>query len=143
MSDSHPATHSRSLSKAPSRKSAPDDQRLKVPEDAHPAHVKPIEETAVDRDALPSWTFLTNHSHVLVCLQNDPSMRLREIASRIGLTERGVQKILGDLEEAGVVVRDKKGRRNHYRLKTEVPLRHPLEAHRQVRDLMGMLKTGE
>lgn len=85
------------------------------------------------------WTFLSNHGHVLVCLARDPDSRLRDVASRVGITERAVQKILGDLEAAGIVRRERHGRRNRYRLDLRQPLRHPLEAHCSVGSLLGMV----
>ena len=85
------------------------------------------------------WTFLSNHGHVLVCLAMDPETRLRDVATSVGITERAVQKIVDDLEEAGIVTRERSGRRNRYRLNISVPLRHPLEAHRSVGALLGMV----
>jgi DNA-binding transcriptional ArsR family regulator len=89
--------------------------------------------------ATRSWTFLSNHGHVLVCLAQDPAARLRDVALRVGVTERAVQKILADLAAAGVVERRREGRRNRYRLRTDRPLRHPIEAHRTVAALLGMV----
>lgn len=85
------------------------------------------------------WTFLSNHAHVLVCLATDPDPRLRDVAARVGITERAVQGIVGDLETAGVIVRERRGRRNAYRLNLEAPLRHPLEAHRPIRALLALI----
>ena len=85
------------------------------------------------------WTFLSNHAHVLVCLAADPDTRLRDVAASVGITERAVQKIVGDLEGAGVVERVRTGRRNRYRLHLSVPLRHPLEAHRTVGALLAVV----
>jgi DNA-binding transcriptional ArsR family regulator len=85
------------------------------------------------------WTFLSNHGHVLVCLARDPEARLRDVAVAVGITERAVQKIVSDLEEAGVVERLRDGRRNRYRLFLDRPLRHPIEAHRTIGALLGML----
>jgi DNA-binding Lrp family transcriptional regulator len=85
------------------------------------------------------WTFLSNHGHVLVCLALDPDSRLRDVAVRVGITERAVQKIVNDLEEEGVISRERTGRRNAYRLDVNVPLRHPLEAHRTVGSLLSMV----
>ncbi len=85
------------------------------------------------------WTFLSNHGHVLVCLARNPDVRLRDVALSVGITERAVQKILGDLAAAGVVARRREGRRNRYRLDTTQPLRHPIEAHRTVAALLGMV----
>jgi DNA-binding transcriptional ArsR family regulator len=83
------------------------------------------------------WTFLSNHGHVLVCLAGDPSMRVREVALRVGISERAVQRIVGELTEAGYVRRTRKGRRNRYRVLGDLPLRHPVEAHRRVGDLVA------
>jgi DNA-binding Lrp family transcriptional regulator len=85
------------------------------------------------------WTFLSNHAHVLVCLAADPDSRLRDVAASVGITERAVQKIVGDLEQAGVIERVRTGRRNSYRLHPSVPLRHPLEAHRTVGALLSVV----
>ena len=85
------------------------------------------------------WTFFSNHGHVLVCLAQDPNARLRDVAHAVGITERAVQKIVADLETAEIVVRERDGRRNHYRVHTDKPLRHPIEAHRSVGALLGML----
>lgn len=88
------------------------------------------------------WTFLSNHAHVLVCLATEPDSRLRDVATRVGITERAVQKIVGDLEQAGVIERVRTGRRNSYRLHMSVPLRHPLEAHRTVETLVSIVLEG-
>lgn len=86
------------------------------------------------------WTFLTNHSHVLICLALEPDMLLREVAQRVGITERAVQKIVLELEEGEVLIREKVGRRNHYTIKEGRALRHPVEGHRQVKDLLDMVR---
>ena len=86
-----------------------------------------------------AWTFLSNHAHVLVCLASGEELRLRDIADRIGITERAVQKILADLEREGLVTRSREGRRNRYDLHLDRPLRHPIEAHRSVRDLIQLV----
>jgi DNA-binding IscR family transcriptional regulator len=85
------------------------------------------------------WTFFSNHAHVLVCLALDPNSRLRDVALSVGITERAVQKIVDDLEEGGVISRQRTGRRNAYRLNVSAPLRHPLEAHRTVGSLLSMV----
>ena len=85
------------------------------------------------------WDFLTNHAHVLVCVARDPGIRLRDIASAIGITERAAHRILSELVDEGYVVRERKGRRNHYQVKTKLPLRHPLAEEREVGDLLEVL----
>jgi DNA-binding transcriptional ArsR family regulator len=85
-----------------------------------------------------SWTFLTNHSHVLICLGREPDLRLRDVAERVGITERAVQRIVADLEEAGILTRMRDGRRNRYEVHAEKPLRHAVESHRTVGDLLRL-----
>jgi hypothetical protein len=87
----------------------------------------------------PGWTFLSNHTHVLVCLAADGDLTLREVAARVGVTERAVQRIVADLELGGVLERKRDGRRNTYRIDPGVPLRHPLEAHCRIGDLLGLV----
>lgn len=86
-----------------------------------------------------NWTFLSNYAHVLMCLAEKPGVRLRDVAGKVGITERAVQRIVAQLEEAGVVTRTRIGRTNRYTLHREVPLRHPLESHRTVGDLLGLI----
>jgi predicted transcriptional regulator len=88
-----------------------------------------------------SWTFLTNHSHVLICLAREPDLRLRDVAERVGITERAVQRIVADLEEAGILTRSRDGRRNRYEVHTGRSLRHPIEAHCTINDLLAMAET--
>jgi DNA-binding MarR family transcriptional regulator len=85
------------------------------------------------------WTFLTNHAHVLFCIAQDPEVRLRDVAIRVGITERAVQRIVTDLEEAGYLAVSKEGRRNRYQVRSERPLRHPIERHRPVQALIEMV----
>ncbi|WP_163780451.1 helix-turn-helix transcriptional regulator [Myxococcus vastator] len=88
----------------------------------------------------PSWTFLTNHAHVLLCIAADPEVRLRDVASRVGITERAVQRIVSDLEEGGYLQREREGRRNHYTVRADLPLRHPVERHRSVASLIALVE---
>jgi predicted ArsR family transcriptional regulator len=88
------------------------------------------------------WTLLSNHGHVLVAIARDPHTRLRDVADAVGITERAVQKIVADLEAGGIVGRERSGRRNHYRVHGDRPLRHPLEAHRTVGALLALLGAG-
>lgn len=85
-----------------------------------------------------TWTFLSNHAHVLAAIASAPALRLREIAAHVGLTERAVQKIIGDLEQAGFVRRFREGRRNRYEVDADAPLHHPLEAHQTVGALVSI-----
>ncbi len=86
------------------------------------------------------WTFLTNHSHVLITLYANPDLVLREVATRVGITERGVQRIVQDLEEEGFIRIEKVGRKNHYQVLVDQPLRHPIGAHRTIGDLLKLVK---
>src|SRR5256885_14417732 len=85
----------------------------------------------------PTWSFLTNHAYVLRTLVSSPSATMREVAERIGITERAVQRIIAELEEAGYLVRERDGRRNRY-LFREGPPRHELDAGLPLRELLGL-----
>lgn len=85
------------------------------------------------------WTFLTNHGHVLVCLAADPDARLRDVAERVGITERAVQQIVGELEHEGYVVKTRVGRRNHYTVVRDGTFRHPLESGTTVGDFLDLV----
>jgi DNA-binding Lrp family transcriptional regulator len=82
------------------------------------------------------WTFLTNHAHTLVCIAGDPGIRIQDIAERIGITLRAAQDIVTDLVDAGYITRTRVGRRNHYEVHPELPLRHPLEHDHRVGELL-------
>ncbi len=84
----------------------------------------------------PGWTFLTNHSHTIICLLREPDILVRELAIEVGITERAILRILGDLERDGVVVKTREGRRNRYKVNLDTPLRHPLEAGSSLRQLV-------
>lgn len=85
------------------------------------------------------WTFLSNHAHVLTLIARNPQILLREVAGLVGITERAVQRIVADLEEEGCLERERIGRRNRYRILPDGPLRHPVEAHCTVADLLDLL----
>ena len=88
------------------------------------------------------WTFFSNHAHVLVCLARYPDAKVRDVAERVGITERAVLRILSELEAAGAIDREREGRRNRYRIHGELQLRHPLESHCRVDDLLAMVRKG-
>ncbi len=85
------------------------------------------------------WTFLTNHAHVLLCIAGDPGVRLRDVAERVGITERATQGIVGDLVDAGYVSRTRVGRRNHYAVRDDLPLRHPIEQEHAIGHLLQLV----
>ena len=85
------------------------------------------------------WTFFSNYGHVLVCLSRNREARLRDVAAAVGITERAVHRILGELEEAGVIARTRQGRRTHYQINEQIPLRHPIEAGHSVGELVRLV----
>lgn len=95
-----------------------------------------MKKTTPTRTEAGGWTFFTNHAHVLLCLAANPEMRLRDVVTAVGITERAVQKIIAELEAGGVLERERRGRRNVYRIIGNLPLRHPVEAHCTVAGLI-------
>lgn len=95
--------------------------------------------TGDSTDSSQRWTFLTNHAHVLAVLYSDPQPVLRQVAIAVGITERAVQRIVQDLEQGGFIQREKVGRQNRYRVFTDQSLRHPIEAHRNIGDLLKLI----
>ncbi|TFC94213.1 MULTISPECIES: helix-turn-helix domain-containing protein [Cryobacterium] len=85
------------------------------------------------------WTLLTNHAHVLVTIARDPQCRMRDVASRVGVTERGAQKIIADLVADGYITRTRIGRRNSYQIATGRPFRHPVSEGHELDELLAML----
>ena len=83
--------------------------------------------------------FLTNHAHVLICIAEQPDVRIRDIADRVGITERAAQRIVADLADEGYVVRKRVGRRNEYKVKKDAPLRHPLQRDHSVYEIISAL----
>jgi len=86
-----------------------------------------------------SWTFLTNHAHVLVCIAEEPDIRGRDIAAKVGIIERSAQAIIADLVADGYITRIREGRRNRYEVHPDQPLRHPLEHDHTVGELLVTL----
>ena len=88
----------------------------------------------------PGWTFVTNHTQVLLCIARDPDIRLRDIANRIGITERAAQRILADLVEAGYVDRQREGRRNRYTVNPDLRMRHPAQDGHDIGEMLDLLR---
>lgn len=88
---------------------------------------------------MSEWTFFSNYGHVLVCLARNNEARLRDVALEVGITERAVQKIVRDMQDAGFLTVSKQGRRNRYRLNKRKSLRHGLESHCNVGKLLALL----
>src|SRR5262245_29566218 len=91
-------------------------------------------------DAHKSWRFLSNHTQVLLCLQRDPNARFRDIAERVGITERAAQRIVADLIETGYVESERVGRRNHYRINADAAMRHPAQEGHEIGELLKLLR---
>lgn len=94
---------------------------------------------AANSQVIPGWTFLSNHTHVMVCLAGSDDLTLRDIAQTIGITERAVHRIVSELEDAGALTRERVGRRNVYRIHPELHLRHPLESHCTIGEILKLL----
>jgi MarR family len=94
------------------------------------------------RDETPSWSFLTNHAQVLLCIAHDPGIRLREIGDAIGITERAAHRIVVELADAGYISRQRNGRRNQYTIQSHLPLPDPLASEQRIGDLLAIL-TGQ
>jgi hypothetical protein len=85
------------------------------------------------------WSFLTNHALALVCISHDPDVRLRDIATMLGITERSAYGIVTDLTSAGYVVKNKDGRRNRYQIQTHLPVREPVGRERTIGEVLRLL----
>lgn len=88
---------------------------------------------------MAEWTFLTNHAHALVCIARDPGLRLRDVAERVGVTERAAQRIVSELVDAGYLERLREGRRNSYRVRSDRPMRHPVERGHHIGEILEVL----
>jgi MarR family len=86
-----------------------------------------------------SWTFLTNHARVLLCIAHDPGVRLRDIAAQIGITDRSAYGIVTDLAQAGYIVKQKDGRRNRYKIQAHLPLPEPTARERTIGEILALL----
>ena len=96
---------------------------------------------AAEPSSSSAWTFLTNQAHVLVCIAQDPHARMRDVAAKVRITERAVQRIVAELEEAGYLSHARDGRTNWYTVHTDLPLRHPVERHCRISTLIGIVLT--
>lgn len=85
-----------------------------------------------------SWTFMTNHAHVLMVIAGDPQIRLRDVADKTGITERAAQRIVSDLVDAGYLTRTRHGRRNRYSVNASQPVNHPLLSDVKVGSLIAL-----
>jgi predicted transcriptional regulator len=93
----------------------------------------------VSREGSPSWSFLTNHAQVLLCIAHNPEIRLREIGDAVGITERAAHRIVSELAAAGYISRKRNGRRNHYTIDSHLPVPDPLARKQKIGDLLAIL----
>jgi predicted ArsR family transcriptional regulator len=91
-------------------------------------------------DTQKSWRFLSNHTQVLLCVQRDPNARFRDIANRVGITERAAQRIVADLIETGYVESERVGRRKRYRINADAAMRHPAQEGHEIGELLKLLQ---
>lgn len=87
----------------------------------------------------PNWTFLTNHAQVLLCIAQDPEMRLRDIGDIVGIGERATHRIVSELDTAGYITRTRRGRRNVYEIQRHAQLPDPIARDRRVGELLSVL----
>ena len=87
-----------------------------------------------------SWTFLTNHTQVLLCIAQDVDTTLRDVSIKVGITERAAQRIVADLAEAEIIDRRRVGRRNHYLVNRKALMRHEAQANHQIGPLLDLLQ---
>ena len=90
-----------------------------------------------------SWHFLTSHAQVLLCLNRNPTVRLRDVADTVGITERAAQRIVTDLVEAGYVTKEREGRRNRYAIDRNAPMRHPSQVDHEIGELLELLDVDD
>jgi predicted transcriptional regulator len=93
----------------------------------------------MQRTETPTWSFLTNHAQVLLCIAHDPGIRLREIGGAVGITERAAHRIVTDLAAAGYISRTRNGRRNQYTIQADLPLHDPLAREQKIGDLLSII----
>jgi DNA-binding transcriptional ArsR family regulator len=92
---------------------------------------------------LADWSLLTNHGRLLLAIEKEPGLRVRDMAERLGLSERGVSLILRDLREAGYVTSRRDGRRTHYSVVPEKPMRTDFLRNQSVGQLLGLLSDAD
>ena len=88
---------------------------------------------------MSTWTFLTHHAHILLRVAAHPDATVQQLADVVGISTRSAVKILNDLEADGYLDRQRRGRRNHYVVHPERPLRHPANAAHTVGELIDTL----
>jgi hypothetical protein len=90
-------------------------------------------------ETTPDWAFLTNHARVLLCIAEDPGIRLRDIGDRVGITERAAHRIVTELGDDGYITRQRIGRRNQYTINAHLPLPDPIAGTKRIGELLEIL----
>jgi hypothetical protein len=90
---------------------------------------------------MTTWNFLTNHGRALLCIAHDPNVRMRDIASSLGITERRAHGIVTDLTEAGYLIKTKDGRRNRYEIQSHLPIPEPTARERAIGEVLELLAS--
>ena len=91
-------------------------------------------------EAQHSWRFITNHTQVLLCITQNPEIRLKDVAAEVGITERAAGRIVADLVDAGYVTRERTGRRNQYTINRDLEMRHPAQLGFEIGPLLDVLQ---
>ena len=117
--------------------------RLLIPVKCVVCCSSPSPRSAAYADPVAEWTFFTNHAHVLLCIARQPDVRVRDLAVRVGITERAAQRIVADLVTAGYLERSRDGRRNRYAVRADLPLRHPVEQPHRVGEVLAVLADAD
>ena len=99
--------------------------------------------SSMSSEGARSWRFITNHTHVLLCIARNQDVRMRDLAVQVGLTERGANRIVGELIDAGFVNRERRGRRNRYVINREVLMQHPTADDQEIGALLDLLRLDE
>ena len=88
---------------------------------------------------MTGWSFLSKHGRVLLCIAHDPGVRLRDIATSVGITERSAYGIVTDLAAAGYAVKRKAGRRNRYQIQAHLPPHEPASQQLAIGEVLALL----
>lgn len=92
-----------------------------------------------DPGSPPPFRFLTNHGLALLCIADDPEIRMRDIAATLEITERATQRIVADLVTAGYLDRERTGRRNRYTVRTSLSIDLPTRRDIDLKSLLNVL----
>jgi Winged helix DNA-binding domain len=88
---------------------------------------------------MAEWNFLTNHGRAFLCIARQPEVRLRDIASKLDITERHAYSIVNDLTEAEYIIKEKDGRRNWYQIQNPLPPSEPFVQEQEMGEILSLL----